>query len=131
MLILIFILSIMSENSVESAMPSVPEPMPEPMPVPLMSMPMPPSMPLLEATIKKINSKQNHIEEKLQANGKLLQDFIIFFDKRITSIEEHMQGLHYNYTSCCHHLVQMEIAVAQLSSKIREHIVPQQDRLEL
>ena len=81
------------------------------------------------AEFKGLNEQQ--IEEKLQANGKLLQDFIIFFDKRITSIEEHMQGLHYNYTSCCHHLVQMEIAVAQLSSKIREHIVPQQDRLEL
>lgn len=67
------------------------------------------------------------LETKVDNNGKLLQDVIIFFDKRITWLEENIQGLVANYTSCCKHLVYAEIDIAQLKAKIKsnEEIVNQ------
>ena len=38
------------------------------------------------------------LEKKLDGNGKLLVDFIYFFDKRISTIEGEMSGLEYNIT---------------------------------
>ncbi len=38
------------------------------------------------------------LEKKLEGNGKLLVDFIYFFDKRISTIEGEMSGLEYNMT---------------------------------
>lgn len=67
------------------------------------------------------NNKLEEIERKVENSGKLLQDFILFFDKRITWLEENMQGIVANYTVCCSHLVHAEIDIAHLKAKVKSN----------
>ena len=67
------------------------------------------------------NNKLDEIERRIGASGSLLQDFIAFFDKRITWLEENMQGIVANYTSCCSHLIHAEIDIAHLKAKVKSN----------
>ena len=67
------------------------------------------------------NNKLDEIERRIGASGSLLQDFIVFFDKRITWLEENMQGIVANYTSCCSHLIHAEIDIAHLKAKVKSN----------
>ena len=68
------------------------------------------------------NNKLDEIEKRVENSGKLLQDFILFFDKRITWLEENMKGMVANYTDCCRDTERNYLTLFKLHTLVNDHL---------
>ena len=67
------------------------------------------------------DSKIKELEKNIENSGKLLQDFILYFDKRIVWLEENFKGMYNNYSICCSNMKNTEFKLHKIHTLVNYH----------